>query len=265
MSNLLTWNARSRTFARTATIGKRNGTNALLSRMDPTENATVTPLGRANPNFMTHVDPYATRVTRFHKNGGYPFHHSKEGCSPISSTCTTHARQSSLPKKTYNYSTTANPEPWARQVGILVFNTHSTSDHSSSSSSTSISTSVRALVAQTWHMSATCPNYEHRFRGTSSLCTVLVWEFVATLAHDHTSTLWSPICNLILRCQVNLPTASVIFRSALFGTSGPRKFMARATRSAGALEDWSLLLARCWWGYCCKLRRSYLILHWCPP
>lgn len=89
MSNLLTWNIRSRTFARTATrqlTDKRNGTNALLSRMDPTENATVTPLGRANQNFMTHVDPCATRVTRFHKNGGYPFHHSREGCGPISST-----------------------------------------------------------------------------------------------------------------------------------------------------------------------------------
>ena len=51
-------------------------------------------------------------------------------------------RKAVCPKKNYNYSATAYPEPWASQVGILVFNTHSTSDHSSSSSSTSISTSV---------------------------------------------------------------------------------------------------------------------------
>ena len=154
MSNLPTWNARSRTFARTATIGKRNGTIALLSRMDPTENATVTPRGRAYPN-VPHAWPGLTKsaVTHFITVG--------KAVVPSPRHAPHTQGKAVCPKETYNYPTTAYPEPRARQVGVVVFNTDSTSDHLSCSSSTSTSTSVWALVAQTWRMTATCPNYEH--------------------------------------------------------------------------------------------------------
>ncbi len=95
------WNVRSRTFARTATTSKRNGTNALLSRMHPTENETATPISWPMWTHAPHAWPgfRKTAVTHFH-----PFHHRREGCGPISSKCRSHGMQSSFAKKNVQLS-----------------------------------------------------------------------------------------------------------------------------------------------------------------